>query len=140
MSWWLPTTVTCAFTAELVVPEEGSVALSVVFHYDVADPFAVHATFRTGHGDGVRWVFARELLTVGVAQSVGDGDVKVWPSWDVTCPSIFIGLASPDGEAVFCARARDLHDFLDRSYSLCPEGQELEHCDVDAAIDALCAS
>jgi hypothetical protein len=111
-----------------------------VLHYDTADPYAVHATFRTGQGDGVSWVFARELLTLGVHRPAGDGDVRVWPSWNAGSEVIFIGLASPDGEALLQAPTADLVDFLGRSYSLCAQGQEREHLDVDGAIESLLAS
>jgi Streptomyces sporulation and cell division protein, SsgA len=140
MNGWAPTTVTREVTVQLVAPGDGSVALPVVLHYDIADPYAVHATFRTGHGDGVSWVFARELLTLGVHHPSGDGDVRVWPSWSSGSEVIFIGLTSPDGEALLQAPTRDLVDFLGRSYSVCPTGEEVQHLDVDAAINALLAS
>jgi hypothetical protein len=140
MNGWVPTTVTRELTVQLVAPGAGSVALPVVLHYDTADPYAVHATFRTGRGDGVSWVFARELLTLGVHRPAGDGDVRVWPSWSAGSEVIFIGLASPDGEALLQAPTRELTDFLGSSYSLCPQGQEREHLDVDSAIEALLAS
>jgi hypothetical protein len=109
-------------------------------HYDLADPYAVHATFRTGQGDGVSWVFARELLTLGVHRPAGDGDVRVWPSWSAGAEVIFIGLTSPDGEALLQAPTRQLVDFLGRTYALCAQGQEREHLDVDGAIEALLTS
>jgi hypothetical protein len=140
MNGWAPTTVTREVTVQLVAPGDGSVALPVILHYDVADPYAVHATFRTGHGDGVSWVFARELLTLGVHHPSGDGDVRVWPSWSSGSEVIFIGLTSPDGEALLQAPTRELVDFLGRSYSVCPTGEEIQHLDVDAAINALLAS
>ena len=84
MNGWEPSTVTRELTVQLVAPGDGSISLPVVLHYDLADPYAVHATFRTGQGDGVSWVFARELLTLGVHRPAGDGDVRVWPSWSVT--------------------------------------------------------
>jgi hypothetical protein len=112
----------------------------VVLHYDVSDPYAVHATFRTGQGEGVSWVFARELLTLGVHRPSGDGDVRVWPSWSSGAEVVFIGLTSPDGEALLQAPTRDLVDFLGRTYALCAQGQEEQHLDVDSAIQALLAS
>ena len=119
MNSWVPTTVTRELTVQLVAPGDGSVALPVVLHYDVRDPYAVHATFRTGQGDG---------------------DVRVWPSWNAGAEVVFIGLTSPDGEALLQAPTRALVDFLGRSYSLCPQGQEESHLDVDAAIEALLAT
>lgn len=130
-------TVTRELTVQLVTAGEGSVSLAAIMHYDVADPFAVQATFRTGQGDGVCWVFARELLTTGIHQPTGEGDVRVWPSWNAGTEVSFIALTSPDGEALLQARTRDLVEFLGCSYSLCAQGQELGHLDVDRAIAAL---
>lgn len=133
----VPTSITRELTVQLVAPGDGTISLPVVLHYDVTDPYAVHATFRTGQGEGVSWVFARDLLTHGVHQPAGDGDVRVWPSWSSGSEVIFIGLTSPDGEALLQAPTRQLVDFLGSSYALCPEGQECEHLDLDRAIDAL---
>lgn len=135
-----PSAVTREMSVQLVAPGDGSVSLPVVLHYDVSDPYAVHATFRTGQGDGVAWVFARDLLTVGVHRPSGDGDVRVWPSWSAGAEVVFIGLTSPDGEALLQAHTSALVDFLGRTYAICPQGQEQQHVDVDAAIEALLAS
>jgi hypothetical protein len=140
MNGWAPSTVTREVIVQLVAPGDGSVSLPVVLHYDTADPYAVHATFRTGQGDGVSWVFARELLTVGVQRPAGDGDVRVWPSWNGANEVVFIGLTSPDGEALLQAATSEMVDFLARSYALCPQGQERSHLDLDRAIEALLAS
>ncbi|MDQ1584722.1 MAG: hypothetical protein QOJ49_1504 [Actinomycetota bacterium] len=140
MNGWAPSTVTREVIVQLVAPGDGSVSLPVVLHYDTADPYAVHATFRTGQGDGVSWVFARELLTVGVQRPAGDGDVRVWPSWNGASEVVFIGLTSPDGEALLQAATSEMVDFLARSYALCPQGQECSHLDLDRAIEALLAS
>ena len=140
MNGWAPTTVTREMSVQLVAPGDGSVTLPVVLHYDVADPFAVHATFRTGQAEGVSWVFARELLTLGVHRPAGDGDVRVWPSWSAGHEVVFIGLTSPDGEALLQGPTRDIVDFLGRTYALCAQGQEEAHLDLDGAIEALLAS
>ena len=140
MNGWEPSTVTRELTVQLVAPGDGSISLPVVMHYDLADPYAVHATFRTGQGDGVSWVFARELLTVGVHRPTGDGDVRVWPSWSSGSEVVFIGLTSPDGEALLQAPTRGLVDFLGRTYTVCAQGQEDQHLDLDRAIEALLAS
>jgi Streptomyces sporulation and cell division protein, SsgA len=140
MNGWASSTVTREVMVQLVAPGDGSVSLPVVLHYDTADPYAVHATFRTGQGDGVSWVFARELLTVGVQRPAGDGDVRVWPSWSGGQEIVFIGLTSPDGEALLQAPTRELIDFLGRSYGLCAEGQEHNNLDLDRAIQVLLAS
>ena len=140
MNGWAPSTITREVMVQLVAPGDGRVSLPVVLHYDTADPYAVHATFRTGQGEGVSWVFARELLTLGVHQQCGEGDVRVWPSWGDGSEVVFIGLTSPDGEALLQASTKELVDFLARSYSLCPQGQERDYLDVDHAIEVLLTS
>ena len=140
MNSWVPTTVTRELTVQLVAPGDGAVSLPVVLHYDVADPYAVHATFRTGQGDGVSWVFARELLTLGVHRATGDGDVRVWPSWSSGAEVVFVGLTSPDGEALLQAPTLELLDFLGRTFTLCSQGQETDHLDIDSAIESLLTS
>ena len=81
MNGWAPSTITREVMVQLVAPGDGRVSLPVVLHYDTADPYAVHATFRTGQGEGVSWVFARELLTLGVHQQCGEGDEIRFVEW-----------------------------------------------------------
>jgi hypothetical protein len=66
--------------------------------------------------------------------------VRVWPSWGNGSEIVFIGLTSPDGEALLQASTKELVDFLARSYSLCPQGQERDYLDVDRAIEVLLTS
>jgi hypothetical protein len=134
-------TVTCELALELVVPGDAAVPLPVTLSYDATDPYAVHAVFRTGQGDGVEWVFARELLAGGVVGMTGEGDVRVWPAdaepGSPAASAVNIALASPDGEALLAAPAGQLIDFVERTYDLVPEGCESLHLDVDATIQAL---
>jgi hypothetical protein len=141
MQRWAPVTATREVQVELVAPGEGTVVpLPMVLHYDSADPFAVQATFRTGKGEGVCWVFARELLTLGVHRPTGDGDVRVWPSLAGGREVVYIGLNSPDGEALLQAPSAAVIDFLGRSYAIVAHGKERDYLDVDRVIEALLAS
>ena len=141
MQRWAPVTATREVQVELVAPGEGTVVpLPMVLHYDSADPFAVQATFRTGKGEGVCWVFARDLLTLGVHRPTGDGDVRVWPSSAGGREVVFIGLNSPDGEALLQAPSAAVIDFLGRSYAIVAHGKERDYLDVDRVIEALLAS
>lgn len=130
-------TVSCELKLELVVPGDASVPLPVTLSYEAADPYAVHAVFRTGQSEGVEWVFARELLANGATRPTGQGDVRVWPAADSFGGQVHIALASPDGEALLAAPAVELVEFVHRTYELVPEGQETLHLDVDGAITAL---
>ncbi|HET9501511.1 MAG TPA: SsgA family sporulation/cell division regulator [Marmoricola sp.] len=103
--------------------------------YDPADPFAV--SLRMTHGDQeVVWTFARELLSGGLYEPTGDGDVHVWPCLSRSGTSVvMIELCSPDGELVLEAPSRTVSRFLDEVEHLVPSGSE--HIDVDALVAQL---
>lgn len=130
-------TVKSDLSVELVVPGETPVSLRVDLQYENRDPYAVRAVFHTGHGEGVSWVFARDLLATGMYASTGEGDVRVWPSPEEPERIVFIALRSPDGEALLRMPAGLLVQFLARTYSLVPEGQEGRWMDIDAALGRL---
>ena len=132
-------TVTCELDVRLVVPGEASVPVPVVLHYGSADPYAVQATFRTG-GQGVDWVFARELIAAGVNRPVGQGDVRVWPSSDPDDEVVYLALSSPDGKALLEAPAGVLRDFVARSALVVPPGEENRYLDLDSTLAALLAT
>ncbi len=105
--------------------------------YDAADPFAVSLVFRaTPHS--VRWTFARSLLTAGLCDPTGDGDVHVWSCLDdAGVPVVMVELCSPDGDVLVQFRNHDVVSFLDRTEAVVPSGTESSVLDVDAVIAAL---
>ena len=132
-----PLTVTQSVTLELIDPTGAVTPIEAELQYDPADPFAVTTVFMTGSAQ-VRWTFGRELLTEGLYEPSGDGDVHVWPCLDSDGHAVvIIELCSPDGEALVQARTGDLSSFVDRMTALVPPGTESDHVDVDAAIDAI---
>ncbi len=135
----VPSTVTRELSVQVVVPIDGPNEVSVAMRYDTVDPYAVHAVFRVADDQQVAWVFSRELLTEGLDQPSGDGDVRIWPESlqgrDVIC----ISLRSPDGEALLRAPAEALIEFLSSAYALCPRGNERGHLKIDRALKALFA-
>lgn len=111
--------------------------LDATLGYDVRDPYAVTATFRTSAG-GVVWTFARDLLTRGLTTPAGEGDVHVWPCLDADGQAVVIvELSSPDGELVAQARTQDVYRFTSRSLALVPAGLESTHIDMDSLIEQL---
>ncbi|MGH3510599.1 MAG: SsgA family sporulation/cell division regulator [Nocardioidaceae bacterium] len=104
------------------------------FRYDPRDPYAVTAVFSTT-GGLVTWTFGRELLTEGLYEPTGDGDVHVWPCLDTAGHAVvIIELCSPDGEALIQARSGELSAFVHRMNRAVKPGSESEHVDVDSAI------
>ena len=132
-------TVTRELILQVVAPIDGPTHVGVAMHYDTADPYAVHAVFRVSPDQQVAWVFARELLSAGLEQQSGDGDVRIWPASHEGHGVVCIALHSPDGEALLRAPVDDLADFLSSAYALCPRGGEPQHLEMDRALDALFA-
>ena len=111
--------------------------LRVMFTYDPADPFAVTMT---AHGvpAPVRWTFSRELLTEGVYEPTGDGDVHVWPCLSPCGEAVVIvELCSPAGGTLLQFPTRSVQEFVTSAELAVPRGRE--QVDVDAWLEQLLA-
>ncbi|MEU5885103.1 SsgA family sporulation/cell division regulator [Spirillospora sp. NPDC047279] len=130
------TTVSAELGLRLVVPDRTTVPLLAGLEYAADDPYAIRMAFYVGNDEPVEWIFARELLTVGIVRKVGDGDVEVWPTGD-NDTILNIALSSPFGNALFEVPLSPLADFLHRTYQVVPAGQESEFVDMDAELENL---
>lgn len=130
------TTVSAELGLRLVVPDRTTVPLLAGVEYAADDPYAIRMAFYVGDDEPVEWIFARELLTVGIVRRVGDGDVEVWPAEDDD-DTLNIALSSPFGDALFEVPLSPLADFLHRTYQAVPAGQEIEYIDIDAELEHL---
>ena len=134
-------TVSAELELRLVVPGGPSLPVLATLRYETADPWAVRVGFQTGgEGDGVvEWMFARQLLTDGVSRTVGEGDVRVWPSKLGREHFINLAMASPSGSALFEIDRDALVEFLQQTYLAVPTGHEAEVVDLDAELAILLA-
>lgn len=132
-------TVRTELELRLVVPGGPSLPVLAGLSYAAADPWAVRVAFQTGgEGDGlVEWLFARQLLTEGIAGTVGEGDVRVWPSMSQGDRVINLAMASPSGSALFEIDRDALVEFLQQSYLAVPTGTEEDVVDLDAELALL---
>ncbi len=129
--------VTQDITMECVDAAGTVTTLDATLGYNPADPFAVTATFFTSTGDVV-WTFARELLSQGLTDPAGVGDVHIWPCLDALGrATVIIELCSPDGELVAQTRTQDIYRFVSRTLAAVPAGAESKHMDVDQLIEQL---
>ena len=132
-----PLTVTQPLTLELIDPTGAVTPIEAELHYDPRDPYAVTTVFMTGASQ-VRWTFGRELLSEGLYEPSGDGDVHVWPCLDSEGHAVvIIELCSPDGEALVQAKTGDLSTFVERMSAAVQPGHESDHIDMDATINAI---
>ena len=108
--------------------------------FDPQDPFAVAMRLdgRLGH---VTWTFARELLANGVFEPSGDGDVQVWPCLsNAGAAVVIIELCGPGHAVLLQAPTRAVHDFVQSTYELVPEGAESAHLPLDRLVSQLLGS
>lgn len=102
--------------------------------YDCADPYAVRLRF-PGRSGPIEWLFARELLDMGLLRPTGEGDVRAWPT--ESGRQIFLELSSPSGQALFSADSARIRSFLNRTWSLVRPGEESGLLSWDSHLSAL---
>ena len=120
-----------------VVTLDGVEPLELDLRYDPRSPYAVTARF-TSLGRTVSWTFGRELLTDGLYEPVGSGDVHVRPAVDAAgCGVVVLELRSPGGAAVVSAPAREMHRFAHQVTETVAPGTESDLLDIDAAVRAV---
>ncbi len=130
-------TVAAELGLRLVVPEHSGVPLTASLYYRGDDPYAIRMAFHVGMDDPVEWIFARDLLALGLSHPAGDGDVRVWPSIGVHSDVLNISLSSPYGQAHFEAPLAAMTGFLLRTFEVVPAGREGEFTDIQGELNDL---
>ncbi|MGH3362354.1 MAG: SsgA family sporulation/cell division regulator [Nocardioides sp.] len=111
-----------------------AIELDVIFEYDPVDPYAVWVRFPRS----IRWAMCRSLLSRGLTDACGDGDVRITPGVDRTGRSVVVlEFRSPDGYLIGRAGTSQVFRFLTRTLAAVPFGTET--VDVDALIRELLA-
>lgn len=131
------TTVSAELGLRLVVPDRTTVPLLATLEYAADDPYAIRMAFHVGGDEPVEWIFARELLTVGIERRAGDGDVQVWPVGPGDDRTLNLALSSPFGNALFEVPLTPIADFLHKTYDIVSAGRESEFVDMDDELEHL---
>jgi len=131
------TTISAELGLRLVVPDRPAIPLVAGLCYTVEDPYAIQMAFHVADDEPVEWIFARELITVGIVRRVGEGDVQVWPNTEPGERTLSLSLSSPFGHARFEAPLSELADFLHRTYELVPAGHEGDFVDMSAELEEM---
>ncbi|MEU3528410.1 SsgA family sporulation/cell division regulator [Streptomyces sp. NPDC038707] len=123
--------------ARLVAAAPRMPSIPATLRYDRRDPFAVRMTFpapATLEGVDVCWTFARELLTAGLEEAAGQGDVRVRPyGYDRTV----LEFHAPEGTAIVHVRSGEIRRFLQAAGELVPVGREHLQLDLDHGLAEL---
>ncbi len=134
-------TVSAELGVRLVLPGHMIMPLAASLVYSREDPYAVGIAFHVGLDKPVEWLFARDLLSTGIEERKGLGDVTIWPSAGSESGGpgsvVNLKLSSPYGHAHFEVPATIISDFLYKTYQLVPDGEESEHIDVEAGLNYL---
>jgi len=119
------------------VDDEGRRAsLDAEMVYDQRDPFAMSMVFKTL--PPVTWTFSRELLTTGMYEPAGEGDVHIWPCLSGNGEAVVIfEFSSPDGEVLVQAGLYECTRFVRRMQDSVALGDELQYLNLDATITQL---
>jgi hypothetical protein len=133
-------TVSAELGLRLVVPQQTALPMVASLFYSKEDPYAIRIAF-SRCDEPVEWVFARDLLSLGIEGREGPGDVVVWPSAGSAdgAPGLVLNieLSSPFGQAHFEAPIKEISDFLERTYAVVPQGEESDFVDVAAELTDL---
>lgn len=132
----LPTIVRESVDFELIVSGDKTVGIPALFDYAAHEPFSVRASFQTSDGS-VEWVISRDLLSQGIREPAGDGDVSVWVEGDGDASVYCLQLTSPNGQALMEAPLHQVRSFLNRTFEVVPSGSETSWISIDNLIDQL---
>lgn len=132
-------TVSTELSLSLVVPGDEPLPVEARATYAMSDPYAVRLDISTGPDSAVTWHFSRELLTAGVSDLTGEGDVRIQPVQAGGIHLVRITLSSPDGIASLEAPLAQVTEFLTETYVLVPTGSESDFVDLDREISQLLA-
>lgn len=126
-----------AIHTELMALYDGTTPVRSRWSYRADQPFTVTAAFQTDRDRWVEWVFSRELLSQGLTDSSGVGDVRFRPIEERDLRMIVVEIESPEGYALLELDHESVAEFLDATEELVPLGSESDHFDVDALIAEL---
>ncbi|WP_063774065.1 SsgA family sporulation/cell division regulator [Streptacidiphilus rugosus] len=129
----MPSAVHSHTVMHLVVHQEHVLPLLAHLDFDAGDPCAVRLSVHLVGEEPVQWVFARTLLTAGLTEAVGDGDVRIRPLCE---DEVEISLGSVGACAELRAPADALALFVQGTEQLVPVGRE----EVDEDLDEQLAS
>jgi hypothetical protein len=108
----------------------------MTLHYRSSEPYAVQAWLQSEGPGPTAWLFARDLVSAGLAHAVGEGDVRIWPIADAGRDTVRLAMRSDEGDVLVELEAADVAEFLQLTRAVCREGNESAHLNLDVALRA----
>jgi hypothetical protein len=124
-------------TLDACLADQPGIALRTIAVYELTDPYAVTLDFPSPTGASAsRWCFARALLTDGLCEATGLGDVRVGPAEADGYLQLALFPHGPKPLVLFLRRDQ-VESFLARTYRRVPMGGEHEWLCLDDELAAL---
>jgi hypothetical protein len=133
----LTTPITRDLPVGFMVDSEERALLPGTLRYDPADPIGITLTIRSGDSRSVAWTFARQLLSDGLREAAGAGDVRVAPTLHDGHRRVAVVLSSPTGHAELDLPRDRVETFLHQTYAAVPTTMEADLIDWEAEFDPL---
>ncbi|MFE6774505.1 SsgA family sporulation/cell division regulator [Streptomyces sp. NPDC057702] len=124
-------------TVYVAVADHPPTGLPARLRYHRKDPYAVCLSLGGTATGTVDWVFARALLSEGLGNPVGVGDVLVRPQRRGHRHWVRVIVRSTAGYALLDIATTAVRAFLDQTELLVPTGAEGRHIDLDRLIAEL---
>lgn len=118
----------------------GRLLLDGELSYDRHDPYAVTLVI-SGPAEPTSWTFARDLLSEGLEEPSGDGDVHVLPAESEDGDGlVLIELVGHQVDVLLAVNRSDVEDFVAMCHEMVPVGGESAYLDLDGALTAFLAT
>jgi sporulation and cell division protein SsgA len=101
------------------------------FRFDPGTPMIVSLTLNPWRGPSVTWRIGRELLSRGLYEESGEGDVQVWPTQGDEEDAALLLLLSKATSAVFELPVSAVGVWLTATYRIVPVKAETDALDWD---------
>lgn len=111
--------------------------LRTVLGYRVEDPFAVVLSIRRPSGRWIHWWLARDLLTGGLAEEAGIGDVRVASVVRDKAQLLEVTVSDRVGSATLRFDRASVERFVLDTFELVPAGTEASLIDFDTELAKL---
>jgi hypothetical protein len=125
-------------TFNLINPQTGAASpLAVNLEFSKEMPLAVSFVF-SPEAESKTWTLGRELVSEGMYEPKGEGDIQIWPSVGAEGKAtVMIALAVGKSAFLVQALAKDVHEFINETTRIAPVDEEFWAPHMDAELEEI---